>query len=263
MLLAIQSDDRPWTNQVKLSPVLSKLFALLATSYQATFHTRMQLCPKFGLGNKTPQTLLLQRGELFMAMKIDGSSVSLLPTPFSILRFVVVVNVSISFAAFRTRLAFFAGAMNSPTRQELVRVWGKDAEIFAHSGRLKTPYADELLRSKFCLHVKGFEVNTARVGDSIFYGCVPVIISNYYDLPFGDILNWKSFSVVVATSDIPSLKKILKGISDEEYAMLQSNVLKVRKHFKWHSSPVDFDTFHMVMYQLWLRRTSVRLRLMD
>lgn len=163
----------------------------------------------------------------------------------------------------RTRLAFFAGAMNSPTRQELVRVWGKDAEIFAHSGRLKTPYADELLRSKFCLHVKGFEVNTARVGDSIFYGCVPVIISNYYDLPFGDILNWKSFSVVVATSDIPSLKKILKGISDEEYAILQSNVLKVRKHFKWHSSPVDFDTFHMVMYQLWLRRTSVRLRLMD
>ncbi|KGN59748.1 probable glycosyltransferase At5g03795 [Cucumis sativus] len=163
----------------------------------------------------------------------------------------------------RTRLAFFAGAMNSPTRQALVQVWGKDSEIFAYSGRLKTPYADELLRSKFCLHVKGFEVNTARVGDSIFYGCVPVIIANYYDLPFGDILNWKSFSIVVTTSDIPRLKEILKGINDEEYARLQSNVLKVRKHFKWHSSPVDYDTFHMVMYQLWLRRTSVRLPLLD
>ncbi|TXG66348.1 hypothetical protein EZV62_007623 [Acer yangbiense] len=161
----------------------------------------------------------------------------------------------------RKKLAFFAGAINSPVREKLLRFWKNDPEIYAHYGRLTTPYADELLGSKFCLHVKGFEVNTARIADSLYYGCVPVIIANHYDLPFADILNWKSFSVVVATLDIPLLKKILKGISSDEYLLLQRNVMKVRKHFQWHLSPVDYDAFYMVMYELWLRRSSMRLQL--
>lgn len=154
----------------------------------------------------------------------------------------------------RTKLAFFAGGINSPVREKLLQVWRNDSEIFAHFGRLTTPYADELLGSRFCLHVKGFEVNTARIADSLYYGCVPVIIANYYDLPFADIINWSSFSVIVATLDIPLLKKILKEISSDEYLRLQSNVLKVRKHFQWHLSPIDYDAFYMVMYELWLRR---------
>ncbi|KAK7336267.1 hypothetical protein VNO77_16803 [Canavalia gladiata] len=164
----------------------------------------------------------------------------------------------------RKNLAFFAGGVNSQVRIKLLETWKNDSEIFVHHGRLKTPYADALLGSKFCLHVKGFEVNTARIGDSLYYGCVPVIIANYYDLPFADVLNWKSFSVVVTTLDIPLLKKILKGIiSSNKYLMLQSNVLKVRKHFQWHSPPLDFDAFYMVMYELWLRRSSIKISLGD
>ncbi|XP_034694820.1 probable glycosyltransferase At5g03795 isoform X1 [Vitis riparia] len=161
----------------------------------------------------------------------------------------------------RKKLAFFAGSINSPVRERLLQVWRNDSEISVHFGRLTTPYADELLGSKFCLHVKGFEINTARIADSLYYGCVPVIIANHYDLPFADILNWKSFSIVVATLDIPLLKQVLKGISLDEYLMLQSNVLKVRNHFQWHVSPVDYDAFYMVMYELWLRRSSVRVPL--
>ncbi|GAV78970.1 Exostosin domain-containing protein [Cephalotus follicularis] len=160
----------------------------------------------------------------------------------------------------RKKLAFFAGAINSPVREKLLQVWRNDSEIFAHFGRLTTPYADELLGSKFCLHVKGFEVNTARIADSLYYGCVPVIIANHYDLPFADILNWKSFSVVVATLDIPLLKKILQRVSSNEYELLQKNALKVRKHFQWHSFPINYDAFYMVMYELWLRRSSVRVQ---
>ncbi|KDP39687.1 hypothetical protein JCGZ_02707 [Jatropha curcas] len=159
----------------------------------------------------------------------------------------------------RKKLAFFAGSINSPVREWLLQVWRNDSEIYVHFGRLQTPYADELLGSQFCLHVKGFEINTARIADSLYYGCVPVIIANHYDLPFADILNWKSFSVIVATLDIPLLKKTLQAISSDAYLMLQNNVLKVRKHFQWHFPPVDYDAFYMVMYELWLRRSSVRV----
>lgn len=161
----------------------------------------------------------------------------------------------------RKTLAFFAGAINSPVRTRLLEVWKDDPEIFVNFGRLSTPYSEALLQSKFCLHVKGFEVNTARIGDALYYGCVPVIIANYYDLPFNDILNWKSFSLVVPTLDIPLLKDILHRISLKQYSELQKNVLEVRKHFQWHVPPVDYDTFNMVMYELWLRRHVLRIPL--
>ncbi|GKV07570.1 hypothetical protein SLEP1_g19324 [Rubroshorea leprosula] len=161
----------------------------------------------------------------------------------------------------RKQLAFFAGAINSPVRVALLHIWGNDTEIFAHFGRLQTSVADQLLRSKFCLHVKGFEVNTARISDAINYGCVPVILANHYDLPFADILSWESFSVVVHYADIPVLKNILQRISLEEYSLLQSNVLKVREHFRWNDPPTDYDAFYMTMYELWLRRSSLRVRL--
>ncbi|XWS58528.1 hypothetical protein CRYUN_Cryun08bG0041700 [Craigia yunnanensis] len=135
-------------------------------------------------------------------------------------------------------------------------------QIIAHFGRLKTPYADELLGSKFCLHVKGFEVNTTRIADSLYCGCVPIIIAiiaKYYDLPLADILNWKSFSIAVVNVDIPLLKQILQGITSDEYLWLKRNVLKVCKHFQWHVPPIDFEAFSMVMYELWLRRSSVGL----
>lgn len=161
-------------------------------------------------------------------------------------------------------LAFYAGAMNSRVRESLVRTWMNDTEISVHQKRLKTPYSNSLLGSKFCIHAKGFEVNTARIGDAIYYGCVPVVLADHYDLPFADILDWSRFSVVVSTEDIPFLKKILKEIVDsDKYVKLQKNVLKVQNHFQWHRKPIDFDTFYMVMYELWVRRSSIRIRLFN
>ncbi|KVI09464.1 probable glycosyltransferase At3g42180 [Cynara cardunculus var. scolymus] len=164
----------------------------------------------------------------------------------------------------RKMLAFYAGAMNSRVRESLVRTWVNDTEIGVHQNRLKTPYSESLLGSKFCIHAKGFEVNTARIGDAIYYGCIPVVLADHYDLPFTDILDWRSFSVVVSTEDIAFLKKILREIVDSnEYIKLQKNVLKVQNHFQWHKQPVDFDTFYMVMYELWLRRSSIRIHLLN
>ncbi|CAA3006848.1 probable glycosyltransferase At5g03795 [Olea europaea subsp. europaea] len=159
----------------------------------------------------------------------------------------------------RKKLAFYAGAMNSRVRQFLVNIWSNDSDMSIHHTRLKTPYSEALLGSKYCIHAKGFEVNTARIGDALYHGCVPVVLADHYDLPYADILNWNSFSLVLSTMDIPLLKNILEEIGLEEYSKLQNNVMKVQRHFQWHNFPVDFDAFHMVMYELWLRRSHVRI----
>ncbi|XP_042056256.1 probable glycosyltransferase At5g03795 [Salvia splendens] len=160
----------------------------------------------------------------------------------------------------RDNLAFYAGTMNSRVREYLVKTWVNDSEILVHPDRLKTPYSESLVRSKFCIHAKGYEVNIARIGDALYYGCVPVILADHYDLPYADILNWESFSIVFSASDIPIMKDVLREkVKSGEYLRLHGNVIRVQNHFQWHSLPVDYDAFYMVMYELWLRRSHVKI----
>ncbi|XP_042057576.1 probable glycosyltransferase At5g03795 isoform X1 [Salvia splendens] len=154
-----------------------------------------------------------------------------------------------------TELVFFAGrAQNSAARQEVLRLWGNDSAFRIFAGHASMPYEEGFRRSRYCLHIKGYEVNTARVVDAIHYGCVPVLISNYYDLPFANILDWTKFSIVLNQHDIPQLKNIITSVPEETYLDLYRNLCVVRKHFRWSPVPRSYDTFHMTAYQLWLRR---------
>ncbi|KAK1319758.1 putative glycosyltransferase [Acorus calamus] len=160
----------------------------------------------------------------------------------------------------RKRLVFFAGRLkNSRVRQELIAAWRNDTSMDIFSGSTPFPYEEGFRNSRYCLHVKGYEVNTARISDALHYCCIPVIISNHYDLPFANVLDWSKFSVIVNHGDIPLLKSILVSISKELYLDMFQNLLKVRKHFRWHMTPRDYDSFHMTVYQLWLKRGVHRL----
>ncbi|KAK9289934.1 hypothetical protein L1049_008096 [Liquidambar formosana] len=160
----------------------------------------------------------------------------------------------------RHRLVFFAGRIqNSNIRQQLIASWGNDTYMDIFSVSPSFSYEEGFRRSKFCLHVKGYEVNTARVSDAIHYGCIPVIISDYYDLPFANVLDWSKFSIIISHGDIPHLKKILLSISRQMYLGMYHNLCLVRRHFVWHTRPRDYDSFHMTAYQLWLRRSMHRL----
>ncbi|XP_010250400.1 PREDICTED: probable glycosyltransferase At5g03795 isoform X2 [Nelumbo nucifera] len=153
------------------------------------------------------------------------------------------------------RLVFFAGRIqNSQVRQELVDTWANDTCMDIFSGNPPFPYEEGFRRSKYCLHVKGYEVNTARISDAIYYGCIPVIISNHYDLPFANVLDWSKFSVIISHRDIALVKRILLSISRQLYLRMHNNLCKIRRHFKWHTTPKGYDSFHMTAYQLWLRR---------
>ena len=54
-----------------------------------------------------------------------------------------------------------------------------------------------------------------------------VILSNYYDLPFNDILDWKKFAVILKEKDVYQLKSILKSIPHEEFLALHKRLVEV------------------------------------
>lgn len=160
----------------------------------------------------------------------------------------------------RPTLAFFAGNMHGTLRPVLLHHWENKYPDFKIFGRMpagvesKMAYIHHMKTSKYCICPRGYEVNSPRVVESIFYECVPVILSDNFVPPFFEVLNWEAFSVILPEKDVPRLKEILESISEEKYQALQMAVRNVQKHFLWHSSPVKYDLFHMILHSIWFNR---------
>ncbi|KAJ4850594.1 hypothetical protein Tsubulata_938939 [Turnera subulata] len=159
----------------------------------------------------------------------------------------------------RPVLAFFAGNLHGYVRPLLLEYWeNKDPDMKIYgpmpNAKGKPNYFELMKSSKFCICPKGHEVNSPRIVEAIFYDCVPVIISDNYVPPFFEVLNWESFAVIVPEKDIPNLKNILLSISGEKYVEMHKRVKKVQEHFLWHTKPVKYDLFHMILHSVWYNR---------
>ncbi|KAG6504226.1 hypothetical protein ZIOFF_036557 [Zingiber officinale] len=163
----------------------------------------------------------------------------------------------------RSILAFYAGNMHGRVRPILNKHWGNDKdEDMKIYRRLPNrvsrtmSYVEHMRASKFCICPMGFEVNSPRIVEAIHAECVPVIIADNFVLPFEEVLDWSSFSVVVAEKDIPNLKNILLGISQRKYIRMHNCVRRLKKHFLWHAKPLKYDIFHMILHSIWFSRLN-------
>ncbi|KAF5729831.1 exostosin family protein [Tripterygium wilfordii] len=162
----------------------------------------------------------------------------------------------------RPILAFFAGNMHGRVRPILLKHWLDKDEDMRIYGPLpsrvsrKMNYVQHMKSSKYCICPMGFEVNSPRIVEAIYYECVPVIIADNFALPFSEVLDWSAFSVVVAEKDIPKLKEILLAIPLRRYLTMQINVKMVQKHFLWNPRPIRFDLFHMILHSIWFSRVN-------
>ncbi|RWV97358.1 hypothetical protein GW17_00039856 [Ensete ventricosum] len=170
-------------------------------------------------------------------------------------------------ASERSILAFFAGNMHGRLRPILLQHWENkdpDMKIFGPMPpgvNNKKTYIRYMKTSKYCICPRGYEVNSPRIVESIFYECVPVIISDNYVPPLFEVLNWEAFSVIIPEADVPRLKEILMSIPLNKYLLLQKGVRKVQKHFLWHNTPVKYDLFHMILHSIWFNRVfTIRAR---
>ncbi|OAY27251.1 hypothetical protein MANES_16G111200v8 [Manihot esculenta] len=157
-------------------------------------------------------------------------------------------------------LAFYAGNMHGYLRPILLKHWKDKDPSMKIFGPMppgvasKMNYIQHMKNSKYCICPKGYEVNSPRVVEAIFYECVPVIISDNFVPPFFEVFNWGAFSVILEEKDIPNLKEILLSVPEKKYLELQLGVKKVQRHFLWHPNPVKYDLFYMTLHSIWYNR---------
>ncbi|KAF5742697.1 glycosyltransferase [Tripterygium wilfordii] len=116
-------------------------------------------------------------------------------------------------------------------------------------------YVDRLSRSDFCLFEYG--ADTLGIGEAMRFGCVPVVITDrsIQDLPLMDVLRWQDMAVFVGSGrGVKQVKGVLDGTCEGRRRL----GVTASQHFVWNETPQPYDAFHMVMYQLWLRRHTIR-----
>ncbi|KZV21651.1 putative glycosyltransferase-like [Dorcoceras hygrometricum] len=90
--------------------------------------------------------------------------------------------------------------------------------------------------SRFCLHPAGDTPSACRLFDAIVSLCVPVIVSDYIELPFEDVIDYRKIAIFVdsETAVAPgNLVKLLRGVSSERILEFQKELKKVQRYFEY------------------------------
>jgi hypothetical protein len=142
---------------------------------------------------------------------------------------------------------------------ELQRYWN-----MYHPDTTGLPDADAYIATIgdtiFCPVPRGTAGWSPRITDTIYAGCIPVLVGDQTHEPFWDMLNWSKFSVQINDYDVEHLEQILLSIPWDRVAYLQRNLMLIRQMFLYPVEPdMDYEghgPFFMAMHTASLRKLT-------
>ncbi|KAL0407583.1 UNVERIFIED_CONTAM: putative arabinosyltransferase A [Sesamum latifolium] len=110
--------------------------------------------------------------------------------------------------------------------------------------------------SRFCLHPAGDTPSACRLFDAIVSLCVPVIVSDYIELPFEDVIDYRKIAIFVDSNTAVrpgNLVKMLRRVSSEKILEFQKELKEVNRYF-------EYEDPNGTVKEIW-RQVSLKLPL--
>jgi len=142
------------------------------------------------------------------------------------------MNVNMDDTHPRPILGSFVGSMTHPIRSHMCETLKDSKNIIIYGKQWSTTVSEDQfvsfiklsLNSKFCLCPRGYGLNSFRLYEAMQLGCIPVIITDNFYLPWADELDWSKFSVLIHSTQLPEIENILLSYSDDQIKDMKNNI---------------------------------------
>jgi hypothetical protein len=145
----------------------------------------------------------------------------------------------------RKYLASFQGAPSHPVRAALRQI--HDGEKFvihiidptrhstlkldATTGRADDDYRDIMENADFAFIPRGDALFSYRLLEAMSFGCIPIILSDNWVLPFHRLIDWSSCSLRPREDEVEGCVALLKRLSDAEILHRKRKVLEIYQRY--------------------------------
>eukprot|EP00933_Yihiella_yeosuensis_P040382 TRINITY_DN34683_c0_g1_i1.p1 TRINITY_DN34683_c0_g1~~TRINITY_DN34683_c0_g1_i1.p1 ORF type:complete len:368 (+),score=46.53 TRINITY_DN34683_c0_g1_i1:76-1104(+) len=106
-----------------------------------------------------------------------------------------------------------------------------DCSVGGHT----SDFFERMGRSHFCLVPRGSSAWTIHLYESFFFGCIPVILSDYLEVPFQEVVDWPALSIKWPEENVgPELLAHLRSIPLDRIAEMKQQLEKAACWFDFH-----------------------------
>ncbi|CAK9303944.1 unnamed protein product [Gordionus sp. m RMFG-2023] len=95
----------------------------------------------------------------------------------------------------------------------------------------KYDYDSLLTNSIFCLVPRGRRLASYRFLEVLRFGCIPVILSNGWLLPFSEVIDWSEASIVYDEDNLYMLTDFLYSITEDEIMKMRKQVYVIYNNY--------------------------------
>lgn len=88
-------------------------------------------------------------------------------------------------------------------------------------------FKERTKNSYFGLCPRGIGIGTVRLWETMGSGTIPVIISDDYEKPLENIIDWDEFSVTIKEKDVEKTEEILKSYSIEDIEKMTNKAIEI------------------------------------
>lgn len=129
--------------------------------------------------------------------------------------------------------------VGGPLIRETILSWRDEPDLFISEFTELQKMHEAMANSKFCFIPRGKSAWSLRFFESLFTNCVPVVLSDKWELPYEEFLDHSQFVIKWPAANTDGLLDYLRSIPDETIVRYMAAAREVRCWFQYPPKKID------------------------